>query len=77
MSRYNGELSKREQEMLKMRRDSDTKAAELVKMEKMLQHTRGLLEKKSESAAVPDSKNYQDNMGKYNSHTHILLMVTV
>lgn len=69
MSRYNGELSQREQEMLKMRRDSDTKAAELVKMEKMLEHTRGLLEKKRESAAVPESRNYQDNMGRYRSHT--------
>lgn len=61
MSRYNSELSQREQEMLKMRRDSDTKATELVKMEKMLEHTRGLLEKKKESA-VADSKSYQDNM---------------
>lgn len=55
--------------MLKMRRDSDTKAAELVKMEKMLEHTRGLLEKKKEPTAVPDSRNFQDNMGKYSFNT--------
>lgn len=61
MSRYNSELSQREQEMLKIRRDSDTKAAELVKMEKMLEHTKGLMDKKKEPAA--DSKGYQDNMG--------------
>lgn len=66
MSRYNSELSQREQEMLRIRRDSDTKAAELVKMEKMLEHTKGLMDKKKETAA--DSKDYQDNMGMHRAH---------
>ncbi|CAJ1059726.1 uncharacterized protein si:ch73-389b16.1 [Xyrichtys novacula] len=60
MSRYHSELSKREQELLKVRRDSDTKAAELAKMEKMLQQTQGLVEKKTEPGS--ESMDYQENM---------------
>lgn len=61
MSKYNGELTQREQELLKIRRDSDTKAAELVKMEKMLQQTKDMLDKKTEPGA--ESMAYQENMG--------------
>lgn len=63
MSKYHPELSQREQELLKIRRDSDTKAAELVKMEKMLQQTKNLLDKKTESGS--ESMGYQENMGLY------------
>lgn len=63
MSKCQGELSDREQELLKIRRDSDTKAAELVKMEKMLQQSKNLLDKKTESDSGPGSKGYQENMG--------------
>ncbi|XP_041647680.1 uncharacterized protein si:ch73-389b16.1 [Cheilinus undulatus] len=54
------ELSKREQDMLKIRRDSDTKAAELVKMEKMLQQTKSRFEKKTEPGS--ESMDLQENM---------------
>lgn len=73
MSRYNSELSQREQEMLKIRRDSDTKAAELVKMEKMLEHTKGLMDKKKEPAV--DSRGYQDNLGILRAHLVFLCPV--
>ncbi|KAJ0032092.1 hypothetical protein NQD34_002173 [Periophthalmus magnuspinnatus] len=63
MSKYNSDLTQREQELLKIRRDSDTKAAELAKMEKMLQQTKSLLEKKSEGGA--ESKDIEENMGQY------------
>lgn len=63
MSKYRSELTQREQDSLKTRRDSDTKAAELVKMEKMLQETKNLLDKKTESGS--ESKGYQENMGLY------------
>ena len=61
MSKYNSDLTQREQERLKLRRDSDTKAAELVKMEKMLQQTKNLLDKKAEPGS--ESMDYQENMG--------------
>uniref|UniRef100_A0A3P8U9B7 Si:ch73-389b16.1 n=1 Tax=Amphiprion percula TaxID=161767 RepID=A0A3P8U9B7_AMPPE len=60
MSKFHGELTQREQELLKIRRDSDTKAAQLVKMEKMLQQTKNLLDKKTESSS--ESMGYQENM---------------
>uniref|UniRef100_A0A3Q2CWI3 Si:ch73-389b16.1 n=1 Tax=Cyprinodon variegatus TaxID=28743 RepID=A0A3Q2CWI3_CYPVA len=60
MSKFHGELTEREQQMLRIRRDSDTKAAELAKMEKMLQQTKNMLEKKTDSSS--ESKGYQENM---------------
>lgn len=63
MNKYHGELTQREQELLKIRRDSDTKAAELVKMEKMLEQTKNLLDKKTESGS--GRMDYQENMGLY------------
>lgn len=70
MSNSRSELTKREKELLKMRRDSDTKAAELVKMEKMMQQTKDLMDKKT----VPglESMSYQENMGLY--HKQSILM---
>ncbi|XP_039667636.1 uncharacterized protein si:ch73-389b16.1 [Perca fluviatilis] len=60
MSKFHSELTQREQDLLKIRRDSDTKAAELVKMEKMLEQTKNLFDKKTESGS--DSMGYQENM---------------
>lgn len=61
MSKFHGELTQREQELLRIRRDSDTKAAELTKMEKMLQQTKNMMEKKTDSSS--ESMDYQENMG--------------
>ena len=63
MSKYHNELTQREKDKLKLRRDSDTKATELVKMEKMLEQTKNLLDKKTESSF--DRKGYSENMGVY------------
>ncbi|KAF3835696.1 hypothetical protein F7725_028254 [Dissostichus mawsoni] len=62
MSNVHSELTPRQRELLKIRRDSDTKAAELVKMEKMLQQTKDLLDRKTESCS--DSMDLQENMVK-------------
>lgn len=61
MNKFRGELSEKEQELLKIRRDSDTKACELAKMEKMLQETKGMLEKKNESS-VESMQGGTENM---------------
>ncbi|CAG5861643.1 uncharacterized protein ACNS7B_004172 [Menidia menidia] len=60
MSKFHGELTQREQDLLRIRRDSDSKAAELTKMEKMLQQTKSLLDKKKDSGS--ESLGYQENM---------------
>ncbi|CAG05646.1 unnamed protein product [Tetraodon nigroviridis] len=60
MSKPRSELTQREQDLLKFRRDSDTKAAELVKMERMLEQTKSLMDKKREPAL--DCTGYQENM---------------
>lgn len=71
MSNLDGELTQREQQLLKIRRDSDTKAAELVKMEKMLQQTKNLLDKKTECGS--ESQDFQENMGLYCYWKHVTL----
>ncbi|XP_072539253.1 uncharacterized protein [Salminus brasiliensis] len=48
MNKYRGELSEREKELLLIRRASGAKASQLAQMEKMLQETKGMLDKKSE-----------------------------
>lgn len=63
MSKCHSELTQQEQGRLKIRRDSDTKAAELAKMEKMLQQTKSLMDKKTESGS--DSMAFQENLGRY------------
>uniref|UniRef100_A0A3P9LMF4 Si:ch73-389b16.1 n=1 Tax=Oryzias latipes TaxID=8090 RepID=A0A3P9LMF4_ORYLA len=60
MSKCHSELTQQEQGLLKVRRDSDTKAAELAKMEKMLQQTKSLMDKKTESGS--DSMAFQENL---------------
>lgn len=71
MSKFHSELTQREQDLLKIRRDSDTKAAELVKMEKMLEQTKNLFDKKTESGS--DSMGYQENMGLYHKQNILTL----
>ncbi|XP_031641622.1 coiled-coil domain-containing protein 18 [Oncorhynchus kisutch] len=56
MNKVQGELSEREQQMLLIRRDSDTKALQLSEMEKMLAETRGKLDKKTESVRDLEEK---------------------
>uniref|UniRef100_A0A673W4I8 Coiled-coil domain containing 18 n=1 Tax=Salmo trutta TaxID=8032 RepID=A0A673W4I8_SALTR len=56
MNKVQGELSEREQQMLLIRRESDTKALQLSKMEKMLAETRGKLDKKTESVQDLEEK---------------------
>ena len=63
MSNYSSELTPREQDLLRIRRGSDAKATELVKMEKMMQQTKNLMDKKTEPGS--ESMGYQDNMGLY------------
>ncbi|XP_071202064.1 coiled-coil domain-containing protein 18-like isoform X1 [Salvelinus alpinus] len=62
MNKVQGELSEREQQMLLIRRDSDTKALQLSKMEKMLAETRGKLYKKTESGTESKGRDNRDNM---------------
>lgn len=69
MSKHHSELTQREKDLLKFRRDSDTKAAELLKMEKMLEQTKSLMEKKREPAL--DCTGYQENMGKYGNEASV------
>lgn len=74
MSKWHGELTQREQELLRIRRDSDTKATELAKMEKILQQTKTLLDKKVESGS--DSLGYQENMGLYHKKSLLTSYLT-
>lgn len=48
MSKCRVELSDMELELLRLRRDSNTKASQLNQMEETLKETKGLLDKKSE-----------------------------
>lgn len=75
MSKHHSELTQREQDLLKFRRDSDTKAAELVKMEKMLEQTKSLMDKKREPAL--NCTGYQENMGKKEHCSLIFVMCGV
>ncbi|KAM9796104.1 uncharacterized protein si:ch73-389b16.1 [Syngnathus acus] len=49
------ELSPRERELLKIRRDSDSKATQLLKMEKLMQQTKDLMDKRSEPDKVQEN----------------------
>ncbi len=63
MSKCKKELSERERERLLIRRTSEDNTSQLAHMEKMLQETKGLLEKKTETE--PESKACGDTMGLY------------
>ncbi|XP_051563615.1 coiled-coil domain-containing protein 18-like [Myxocyprinus asiaticus] len=60
MSKCKKELSERERELLLIRRVSGANASQLVQMEKMLQETKGLMEKKTETES--ESKACEDTM---------------
>ncbi|CAB1332127.1 uncharacterized protein ACWYII_042066 isoform 1-T9 [Salvelinus alpinus] len=62
MNKVQGELSEREQQMLRIRRDSVTKAFQLSKMEKMLAETRGKLDKKTEPGTESKGRDNRDDM---------------
>lgn len=61
MSKCKKELSEKERERLLIRRASGANASQLAHMEKMLQETKGLLEKKTE--ADSEIKACGDTMG--------------
>ncbi|MCI4375485.1 hypothetical protein PGIGA_G00109970 [Pangasianodon gigas] len=48
MNKFRGELSEKERELLKIRRASGAKASQLAQMEKMLQETKSMMDKKTE-----------------------------
>ncbi|XP_077572699.1 uncharacterized protein LOC144196415 [Stigmatopora nigra] len=48
------ELSPRERELLKIRRDSEGKAAQLLKMEKLMQQTKDLMDRRQEPEKLHD-----------------------
>ncbi|KAI4900085.1 hypothetical protein NFI96_027156, partial [Prochilodus magdalenae] len=60
MNKYRGELSEREKDLLLIRRASGAKASQLAQMEKMLQETKGMLDKKNETGT--DKKTCGDTM---------------
>ncbi|XP_045562401.1 uncharacterized protein [Salmo salar] len=62
MNKVQSELSEREQQMLRIRRDSVTKAFQLSKMEKMLAETRGKLDKKTEPGTESKGRDNRDDM---------------
>ncbi|XP_061834637.1 uncharacterized protein [Nerophis lumbriciformis] len=62
MDKYDGELSPRERERLKNRRDSDSKAAQLAKMEKLMQQTKDLMDKRTESGSEKVQENLVEDL---------------
>ncbi|XP_060774309.1 coiled-coil domain-containing protein 18 [Neoarius graeffei] len=48
MNKFPGDLSEKERELLMIRRASGAKASQLAQMEKMLQETKSMLDKKTE-----------------------------
>ncbi|KAI5628343.1 hypothetical protein C0J50_2833 [Silurus asotus] len=60
MSKVRGELSEKERELLMIRRVSGAKASQLAQMEKMLQETKSMMEKKTETST--EKNLYDDTM---------------
>ncbi|KAI4894106.1 hypothetical protein NFI96_020168, partial [Prochilodus magdalenae] len=67
MNTCRGELSEMEQELLRLRRDSNAKSSQLVQMEETLQETKGLLDKKSEMVVDLEEKLHRSEMDRRNS----------
>lgn len=65
MNKCRSELSEKERELLRIRRASGTKASQLAQMEKMLQETKSMLEKKDEMGMKKEACG--DTMGLYHS----------
>ncbi|KAM9482906.1 uncharacterized protein Hap1MRO34_007963 [Clarias gariepinus] len=60
MDTLSGELSEKERKLLLIRRASGTKASQLAQMEKMLQETKSMMDKKTEKDT--EKNTYEDNM---------------
>ncbi|GAA6101542.1 coiled-coil domain-containing protein 18 [Tachysurus ichikawai] len=60
MSKPWSELSEKERELLKIRRTSGAKASQLAQMEKMLQETKSMIDKKTEMGT--EGNPFEDNM---------------
>ncbi|KAJ8406323.1 hypothetical protein AAFF_G00305540 [Aldrovandia affinis] len=67
MSQCRGELTEMELELLRLRRDSSTKASQLNQVEQTLQETQGMLEKKSELVMDLEEKLHRSEMDRRNS----------
>ncbi|TRY87533.1 hypothetical protein DNTS_007090 [Danionella cerebrum] len=67
MSKCRVELSDMELELLRLRRDSNTKASQLVQMEETLKETKGMLDKKSEIVMDLEEKLHRSEMDRRNS----------
>ncbi|XP_053492274.1 clusterin-associated protein 1 homolog [Ictalurus furcatus] len=60
MNKLRGELSEKERELLMIRRASGAKASQLAQMEKMLQETKSMMDKKTETGT--EKHTSEDNM---------------
>ncbi|XP_046710701.1 coiled-coil domain-containing protein 18 [Silurus meridionalis] len=60
MNKVRGDLSEKERELLMIRRASGAKASQLAQMEKMLQETKSMMEKKTETST--EKNIYDDTM---------------
>lgn len=69
MDTLSGELSEKERKLLLIRRASGTKASQLAQMEKMLQETKSMMDKKTEKDT--EKNTYEDNMGLYHSSLYV------
>lgn len=63
MNKFRAELSEKERELLMIRRASGAKASQMAQMEKMLQETKTMMDKKTEMATEKNTS--EDNMGQY------------
>lgn len=52
MSQCQGKLTEMELELLRLRRDSSSKASQITQMKESLEETQGMLEKKAEMGTV-------------------------
>ncbi|XP_017334671.1 clusterin-associated protein 1 homolog [Ictalurus punctatus] len=60
MNKLRGELSEKERELLMIRRASGAKASQLAQMEKMLQETKSMMDRKTEMGTEKNTS--EDNM---------------
>lgn len=71
MNKLRGELTEKERELLKIRRVSGAKASQLAQMEKMLQETKSMMDKKTEMG-TEKKEACEDNMGLYHKLTCLI-----
>lgn len=72
MNKFCGELSEKERELLMIRRASGAKASQLAQMEKMLQETKSIMDKKTEMGTEKNTS--EENMGLYHRSLCVCLM---